>query len=213
MSRVLTAVLAAATAAGVLVVGVPEVGERPAGPASVAAVAVGGHTGVAVAPGSGTVPVPEAGAGGRWGSPPQTESGPRWRWPLAPRPPVLRRFRAPPNRYAAGHRGLDLGAVTDTAVLAVADGRITHAGAVAGRGTVTITHGSGLRSSYEPVDPSVAVGDVVAAGDVIGRLAPGTAVGHCGDRACLHLGARRGDAYVDPWPLLAGGRLALLPLR
>ena len=137
----------------------------------------------------------------------------RWRWPLRPRPPVLRPFRAPPSPYAAGHRGLDLAAAQGVPVLAVEGGTVTHAGVVAGRGTVSVAHAGGLNSTYEPVDPVVAAGAVVSAGEVLGtvRARDGPAT-HCGARVCLHLGARRASAYLDPYPLLAGGRIALLPL-
>ena len=144
-----------------------------------------------------------------------TGSASTWQWPLVPRPPVLRRFRAPPSPWAAGHRGLDLAARPGDGVLAVASGRVTHRGTVAGRGTVTVLHDGGLRSTYEPLDPSVSVGDVVTAGQRLGVVRPGVgaSASHCGSLVCLHLGARRDDAYVDPWPLLVRGRLALLPLR
>lgn len=140
---------------------------------------------------------------------------PRWRWPLAPRPDLLRRFVAPLGPYGPGHRGIDLRAGPGSRVLAVADGVVTHAGRVAGRGTVTVLHAGGLSSTYEPVDPRVAVGERVSAGDVVGVLAPGgaqAAAGHCGPFECLHLGARRGAGYVDPLLLLLGGRVRLLPL-
>ena len=136
----------------------------------------------------------------------------RWRWPLRPRPAVLRPFRAPESTYGAGHRGLDLATADGAAVLAVESGVVSHAGLVAGRGTVTVAHRDGLSSTYEPLDPVVVVGDVVTSGDVLGTLRARDGPRHCGVRACLHLGARRGAAYLDPYPLLAGGRLALLPL-
>src|SRR5690349_23856684 len=49
---------------------------------------------------------------------PQTEASanvaaPSWRWPLAPRPNVLRDFDPPPKPWLSGHRGVDLGAVSD----------------------------------------------------------------------------------------------------
>lgn len=138
-------------------------------------------------------------------------SGVRWQWPLRPRPAVVRPFRAPRSEWGAGHRGLDLAAGTGAPVLAVEAGRVTHAGVVAGRGTVSVTHADGLLSTYEPVRPRVAVGDDVSAGHTLGVMEPGSAM-HCGSVGCLHLGARRGDAYLDPWPLLAGGEIALLPL-
>lgn len=148
---------------------------------------------------------------GPW-HPSETGDRARWRWPLRPRPPVLRPFRAPESTYGAGHRGLDLATADGTPVLAVENGVVSHAGLVAGRGTVTVAHGDGLSSTYEPLEPVVVVGDVVTSGDVLGTLRARDGPRHCGVRVCLHLGARRGAAYLDPYPLLAGGRLALLPL-
>jgi murein DD-endopeptidase MepM/ murein hydrolase activator NlpD len=137
----------------------------------------------------------------------------RWRWPVAPRPTVLRPFRAPLSKYGAGHRGLDLAVAEGTSVVAVEAGVVTHAGDVAGRGTVSVAHAGGLSSTYEPLDPAVSTGSAVAVGDLLGTLRARDGPGHCGPRPCLHLGARRGEAYLDPYPLLVGGRLALLPLR
>ena len=130
---------------------------------------------------------------------------------MQPRPPVLRPFRAPVTTYGAGHRGLDLGAVPGEQVRAVEAGAVTHAGLVAGRGTVSITHADGLRSTYEPVAAGVSVGEQVLMGDVLGVLQRGGS--HCGARTCLHLGARHGTGYLDPLPLLVSGGLALLPLQ
>ncbi|GAA4401295.1 hypothetical protein GCM10023168_10760 [Fodinibacter luteus] len=124
----------------------------------------------------------------------------------------MQEFRAPLSRYGRGHRGLDLAARADAAVLAVEGGRVVHAGPVAGRGTVSVQHHDGLRSTYEPVEPVVDVGDVVSVGDVLGTLDVSTGRSHCGAAPCLHLGARRMGAYHDPLLLLVGGRLALLPL-
>jgi murein DD-endopeptidase MepM/ murein hydrolase activator NlpD len=97
-------------------------------------------------------------------------------------------------------------------VLAVEDGVVTHAGVVAGRGTITVVHAGGLSSTYEPVAPTVGVGFVVAVGDPLGTVDARAGPGHCGPRVCLHLGARRGEAYLDPYPLLTAGRVRLLPL-
>ncbi|HET9021605.1 MAG TPA: M23 family metallopeptidase [Ornithinibacter sp.] len=119
------------------------------------------------------------------------------------------------STYGPGHRGLDLAAAPGAPVLAVEGGLVTHAGSVAGRGTVTVEHGDGLRSTYEPVTPGVARGARVEAGDALGvvqRVGSPDAAPHCATATCLHLGARLGPAYVDPLPLLTGGRLALLPL-
>ncbi len=139
----------------------------------------------------------------------------RWSWPIMPVPRVLRPFRAPAGPYGPGHRGIDLAAAEGEEVLAVDGGVVTHAGRVAGRGTVTVMHPDGLSSTYEPVRPRVAAGTEVGRGDALGTVeAPGPerGGGHCVVTGCLHLGARRGGGYVDPLPLLRGERVRLLPL-
>ena len=107
---------------------------------------------------------------------------------------IVRGFDAPPSPYAAGHRGVDLAARAGAVVRAAAAGRVYFAGVVAGTGTVSVDHGNGWRTSYQPVTPSVATGDVVAAGDRIGSLV----LGHCGAAACLHWGLTDGETYLDP---------------
>jgi len=169
---------------------------------------VHGHEAHAAMPGARERPSPEAGRAAM----PETGVRGRWRWPLRPRSLVLRPFRAPVSTYGAGHRGLDLAAADGAPVLAVEGGVVTHAGMVAGRGTVTVAHVGGLSSTYEPVDAVVAVGAVVSVGDVLGTLRARDGPGHCAGRACLHLGARRGGTYLDPYRLLAGGRPVLLPV-
>ena len=131
-----------------------------------------------------------------------------WSWPLDPRPAVTARFVAPRSTYGRGHRGLDLAARHGQQVRAVDAGVVTHVGVIAGRGTVSVTHPSGLRSTYEPVRGSVTVGVVVPGGGVLGTVQGRT---HCGG-GCLHLGAVRGPGYVDPRPLLGAGPVVLLPL-
>ena len=96
-------------------------------------------------------------------------------------------------------------------MLAPGPGVVTFAGGVVDRGVVTVLHADGLRSSLEPVDPRVVVGQEVQSGDVLGVLQDHG--GHCSERACLHWGVRDGDRYVDPMTLLPGGApVVLLPL-
>lgn len=119
-------------------------------------------------------------------------------------------FVRPATAYGAGHRGIDLSGSTQQEVLAVDAGTIAHVGRVAGRGTVTVVHPTGVRSTYEPVEPDVTVGDVVARASRLGQL-EGTG-SHC-QPVCLHLGALRGHTYLDPLVFLTGGRpVRLLPL-
>ena len=94
-------------------------------------------------------------------------------------------------------------------VLASGNGVVAFAGRVAGRPVVSIEHANGLRTTYEPVDPSVGAGQPVARGSPIGTLASGHA--GCPAGACLHWGARRGETYLDPLALLRPPRIRLLP--
>ncbi|MGH3738133.1 MAG: M23 family metallopeptidase [Micromonosporaceae bacterium] len=133
-----------------------------------------------------------------------------YRWPLDGSPTVTRRFEPPPERWLPGHRGVDLAAAPGAPVRAAGAGVVHFAGALAGRGVVSIRHPNGLRTSYEPVAPAVREGQRVAAGDLIGRL---TAGHHgCPAAACLHWGLRHGHTYLDPLSLLGLGRVRLLPL-
>jgi hypothetical protein len=120
-------------------------------------------------------------------------SEPRWSWPV--QPPVMERaFEAPESVYAAGHRGIDLGAPSGTAILAPGHAEVRFAGVVVDRPVLTLDHGGGVLSSYEPLLSELAVGDSVAAGQHIGVLGVG---GHCGS-GCLHVGVRVDGRYVSP---------------
>lgn len=136
---------------------------------------------------------------------------PSWRWPLAPRPPVLRGFDPPPKPWLSGHRGVDLGTAGDGAqVTSPAAGTVTFVGVVVDRPVITIDHGGGLRSSFEPVDSPLAPGSAVAAGQVIGTALPG----HCTAAGCVHWGVRNGEEYVNPLQFVTDLRPSvLLPLQ
>ncbi len=124
--------------------------------------------------------------------------------------PVLSRFDPPAEPWLPGHRGVDLDAQVGDVVRAAGPGTVTWAAPLAGRGVVVVLHPDGRRTTYEPVDPVVEVGDVVGTGDVLGVLTAGA--GHCGGvPSCLHWGLRRGDDYLDPMQLLRRGRPVLLP--
>jgi murein DD-endopeptidase MepM/ murein hydrolase activator NlpD len=132
-----------------------------------------------------------------------------WTAPLPGDPVVTRPFEPPPHPYGRGHRGADLAGTAGAAVLAAGDGVVAFAGMVAGRPLLSIDHAHGLRTTYEPVDPSVGAGQPVSRGSPVGTLA----VGHagCPVEACLHWGLRRGETYLDPLVLLRPPRVRLLP--
>jgi len=132
-----------------------------------------------------------------------------WVSPLGEPPRVVRAFRLPAERWAAGHRGVDVSGSPHTWVRAAGAGRVSIAGPLAGRGVVVVVHGA-LRTTYEPVTPSVRVGDRVRAGTLIGRLVPGHVAAQPA-AGVLHWGLLRGDTYLDPMSLLRGRPVRLLP--
>ena len=143
------------------------------------------------------------------GSPGTSAAAGPWGWPLPGRPEVARAFDPPVTPYAAGHRGVDLAGAAGSPVLAAGAGVVAFAGLVAGRPVVSVVHPGGLRTTYEPVQPTVAAGQAVARGTPLGLLVPGHA--GCPAEACLHWGLRRGEAYLDPLSLLRPPRVRLLP--
>jgi len=130
-------------------------------------------------------------------------------WPLDPEPSVVRGFDPPDTPYGAGHRGVDLLGTPGQPVRTALAGTVTYAGPLFGRGVVVVEHGP-TRTTYEPVSATVAVGQPLARGDVIGSLElPGS---HCFPRSCLHWGWIAGDTYLDPLRLVGAGPVRLLPL-
>ncbi|WP_345583977.1 M23 family metallopeptidase [Tessaracoccus lubricantis] len=111
------------------------------------------------------------------------------------------------GRYAAGHRGVDLAGGDGAAVLAAAAGTVRFAGSVAGRPTVSVDHGNGWRTTYQPVRAAVGTGDLVGAGERIGSLV----AGHCDAGPCLHWGLTDGERYADPTAFMAVPVVRLLP--
>ena len=125
-------------------------------------------------------------------------------WPVVG--PVLRGFEPPPDPYSAGHRGIDIGAPFGTSFVAAQDGTVAFAGWIGGSLFVSIDHADGVRTTYSWLSgASVAKGDLVARGQVIGRTGqghPGSVTPH------LHFGARVGATYIDPMLLLVPGSVA-----
>ncbi len=118
-----------------------------------------------------------------------------WAWPLSPRPAVVGEWVPPAQRWAQGHRGVDLDAAPVAPVRAPAAGTVSFVGFVVDRPVLTLDHGGGVRSSFEPVESALVAGDRVRRGQVVGVL---RGRDHCGPRTCLHWGVRRDGEYVNP---------------
>lgn len=126
-------------------------------------------------------------------STPARSSSDWWHWPVSSQS-IVRGYDAGHSTYGPGHRGIDIAAQSAEPVVAVEAGTVTFAGQVAGIATITIDHGS-ERSTYQPVQPNVVVGDQVHAGEPIGRVGSGHT--SC-STPCLHLGRLVGGDHADP---------------
>lgn len=94
-------------------------------------------------------------------------------------------------------------------VTAPESGTVSFVGVVVDRPVITIDHGNGLRSSFEPVRSTLKWGASVAKGAVVGVLLSG----HCGPSPCVHWGVRRGEEYLNPLSFILDLRPSvLLPL-
>lgn len=102
--------------------------------------------------------------------------------------PVTDPFRPPLTPYGPGNRGIDHATEPGTSVGAAADGIVVFAGAVAGGLHVTVLHADGIRTTYSYLALiRVRERQALRRGDVVGVTG-----------ATLHIGARRGDTYIDP---------------
>lgn len=131
-----------------------------------------------------------------------------WIWPVEGRRQITEPFLAPSHAYGPGHRGIDIAAGAESVVRAPADGVVAFRGTVVDRPLITIDHGAGIVTTFEPVASTLAPGSVVVAGDEIGTVAAG---GHT-PAGELHLGVRWNDVYINP-QLMFGDvpRAILLP--
>ncbi|MBC7519374.1 MAG: M23 family metallopeptidase [Microbacteriaceae bacterium] len=116
---------------------------------------------------------------------------------------------APPNRFAAGHRGIDIAAPVGATITAPDSGIVHFVGVVVDRPVLSIQHADGVISSFEPVASPLAAGQPVARGAPVGNLQAGHR-----PQPSLHLGVRVHGEYVSPLVFLGGIHPAvLLPTR
>lgn len=130
-------------------------------------------------------------------------------WPLSGGGRVALGFGAPytaADGTSATHRGVDLAAEAGSQVRSPLAGRVTFVGKVPGRsgGTVLAVSIAGADGTITMLPLSSA--DVEAGTDLVEGAAVGELAGTGDDSTRephLHVGARRGDLYVDPLSLIA----------
>jgi len=119
---------------------------------------------------------------------------------------IVSPFRAPADRYSAGHRGIDLDAPVGSALTAPAQGVVAFSGPVADRNVLTIDHGGGFVSTLEPITEGLPPGTPVEAGDAVASVGTG---GHA-TLDTVHFGVRLHGEYVNPLLLLGDVPRAVL---
>jgi hypothetical protein len=123
--------------------------------------------------------------------------------------PVTEPFSAV-DRYGPGHRGVDLAAPPGSGVRSPLAGRVTFAGAVAGRRWVTVAPDDRVAVTVGPLlEVGVRAGDRVVAGTPLGTSDAAHGL------SALHLSVRIDGVHVDPAPHLVAPvvpwRASLLP--
>ena len=91
---------------------------------------------------------------------------------------------------------------------------VSFSGVVVDREVLSIDHGGGYVSSFEPVESELEVGDSVTEGQTVAELSTYDDGSHHCDSPCLHWGVRLFGEYINP--LLLIGELepsVLLPLH
>ncbi|MFW0110238.1 M23 family metallopeptidase [Rothia sp. P13129] len=125
----------------------------------------------------------------------------QWVSPVSEPLEVLRAFQKPQQRWAKGHRGVDI--VAHGSIRAPMSGKIIFSGKVVDRYVITIEHEDGYKSSFEPVTQAKETGETVSIGEVIAQV--DETVQHCPQR-CIHWGVRQNIAgeweYINPLTLL-----------
>ncbi|MFC5369860.1 M23 family metallopeptidase [Arcanobacterium bovis] len=120
---------------------------------------------------------------------------------------VVRPFQIGEHDWESAHRGVDLKVASDLTVYAPDDGIVSFVGEINFRPVLSITHESGIRTTYEPVYSELPVGTEVKRSDPIGSVL----IGHCSMRICLHWGAKTAaNAYINPIFLLEPQVIRLL---
>lgn len=127
-------------------------------------------------------------------------------WPPPVEPAtVTDPFRQPECRWCAGNRGIEYHVATGASVQAVATGRVSFSGEVAGVRYVVVELASGWKLTYGRLDSSP-----LRAGDVV--VAAATVIGHASGEFLF--GLRVDGEYTDPAPHIGRvrGRARLVPI-
>lgn len=113
---------------------------------------------------------------------------------------LVNSYLAPAGPYGAGHRGVDYEVALGQGVFAPANATVGFVGLVVDRPVLSLSHNGQLVSSYEPVCSSLAIGEQVAAGELVAEVCEPEQdyVPHCSKKLCLHFSVRKNGEYLSP---------------
>lgn len=129
-----------------------------------------------------------------------------WRVPLTPPVQLINQFFQPSSDYSAGHRGVDYQVSLGQQVFAPAAGLVWFVGRVVDRDILSLKHGTGMLTEFEPICSQLVAGQAVAIGQEIGVVCdadPGYRQ-HCAASRCLHFSLRFDGRYLSPLALIGG---------
>ena len=129
-----------------------------------------------------------------------------WRVPLTPPVQLINHFFQPSSDYSAGHRGVDYQVSLGQEVFAPADGLVWFVGRVVNRGILSLKHGTGMLTEFEPICSSLVAGQAVVIGQAIGVVCDANPSyrQHCAASRCLHFSLRFEGRYLSPLALIGG---------
>ncbi|MGB3413573.1 MAG: peptidoglycan DD-metalloendopeptidase family protein [Microbacteriaceae bacterium] len=135
-----------------------------------------------------------------------------WSWPSDSQR-ILRNFLVPSLVLDPKHRGLDIALEEGNQLRSPSSGIVRFSGFVVDRYLLTIDHGKGLISTFEPIETQLLAGDTVARGQIIGQLPAQGEPKHCAV-SCFHFGVRKNGKYLNPLLLLGAlPRSVLYPVE
>jgi murein DD-endopeptidase MepM/ murein hydrolase activator NlpD len=109
-------------------------------------------------------------------------------WQAPVQAPIADPFREPACPWCSGNRGIEYRVRSNTQVRAVATGRVSFAGTIAGTTYLVVNHADGVRATYGNLDQArFERGDLVVRRTVVGEAT-----------GSFHFGLRDGARYVDP---------------
>ncbi|WP_164515842.1 peptidoglycan DD-metalloendopeptidase family protein [Bifidobacterium dolichotidis] len=121
---------------------------------------------------------------------------------------VLQHFDGPAKPWLSGHRGIDLAASDQAAIVAPTAGVISFAGTVAHKQVVSLKTKYGTMT-FEPAVTAYQVGHSLTRGSTLGHVEGHS--DHC-DHHCLHWGIKLDQRqYRDPETLLEKQQVRLKP--